>query len=113
MITNRARPGHDRALTRAESEFLQQLHFRRQQPEGVQGAFLFDLSLSRRGVIVRTMMNTYETSPRFTKNQRTLDALEAAGLIEIGPVQKLPDPFGPCGYGQPVTITQLGRQTIG
>lgn len=59
------------------------------------------------------MMNTYETHPQFTKNDATLRTLEQAGLIHIGPGQTLPKPFGPCGYGQPIAITQLGRETIG
>lgn len=106
------RPAHDRALTRTEREFLEQLRFREHQPGGAQGAFLFSLRQGRVGVIVRTMMNTYETHPQFTKNQRTIDRLEAAGLIQIGSLQRLPTPFAPGGAGKPVTITQLGRETI-
>lgn len=104
------RPAHDRALTLAEREFLEQLRFRNdpQHP-----SFIFSLDRGRQGVIVRTMFGTYETHPRFTKNQRTLDGLEREGLITIGQIQKLPHPFGPGGAGKPIAITASGRNAIG
>lgn len=113
MSTPTLRPGHNRALTRTENEFLEQLRFRQHQSDGAQGAFLSALTPRRQTLIVRTMMHTYEIHPGMTKNQSTLDGLEAAGLIKIGPGQKLPAPFAPGGYGRPITITQLGRDTIG
>lgn len=110
MITNRARPGHDRALTRAEREFLEQLLLRDNPTDP---NFIFSLPRGRQGFIARMASGPYEVMFDLTKNQSTIDGLEHAGLITVDSGRKLPKPFGPGGYGYPIAITQLGRETIG
>lgn len=110
MITNRARPGRDRALTRAEREFLEQLLLRDNPTDP---NFIFSLPRGRQGFIARMASGPYEVMFDLTKNQSTIDGLEQAGLITVDSGQKLPKPFGPGGYGYPIAITQLGRETIG
>ena len=106
MSNNQPIAGHTRALTRTEKEYLLQLRFRTDPDHPT---YIFELRRSRWGLIVWTLMCTYEVASQFTKTRATLDALKRGGLIEIGPGQSLPHPFTN-GYGHPITLTAAGRE---